>query len=82
VTSTAQQPRKIQPREADSATSTFSIHSPFFLSHFRNHLLSFARISDTEQLILFQGSLANRIYSGSPSFDQTNPTNTHLLRAE
>jgi hypothetical protein len=37
-------PARIQPREADSATSTLSIHSPFFLLHFRNHLLSFGKI--------------------------------------
>jgi len=42
-------PNKIQPREADSATSNLSISSPFFLLHFRNRLLSFARISDTGQ---------------------------------
>jgi len=47
--SCAHQPSKIQPREADSATSNLSISSPFFLLHFRNRLLSFARISDTGQ---------------------------------
>jgi nucleoside phosphorylase len=45
-------------------------------------LLSFVRISDTRQSILFPRSSGNQIYSESPYFDQTNPTNTHLLRAQ
>jgi hypothetical protein len=71
------------PREAESATSTLSLQSPFFRLPFRNHLLSFARIhSDIEQLILFLGSCANRISSGDPSPTEQTTTDTYLIRAE
>ena len=37
-------PTRFGPLQADFATPTLSVHSPFFLLPFRNHLLSFARI--------------------------------------
>ena len=69
--------RKIQPREAKSATSTLSLHSPFLVQSFA-FLYEDLPISDTKQLILFLESSTNRIYSRNPSSDQTNLTNTYL----
>jgi hypothetical protein len=64
------------PCEADSATSTFYFIPPSFsyLAQSFAFLCEDPPISDTTQLILFLGSCANRIYSRSLSFDQTNLT--------
>ena len=43
--------------QADFATPALSVHSPFFLLPFRNHLLSFARIC---LLVLLSSSLISR----------------------
>ena len=73
---------RFSTREADSATSPLFSFLPLTFPELFAFLCEDLPISDIEQLILFLGSCANRISSGNPSSDRTNPTNTYLIRAE